>query len=365
MPGLLCGNVNTVCSKQITSVQTMAKKILFIGGSLNQTTILHSIAAHLTECECYFSPFYCDGVLRYAQKKGLLDFTPLGGRHRQMTFDFLQAAGAAIDERGLLHDYDLVVTSSDLIVQKNIRKKKLILVQEGMTDPENFMYYLVRGLGLPRFLASTSTTGLSLAYDRFCVASEGYREFFVRKGIPAHRIVVTGLPNFDNLIQFTQNDFPYRDYVLVATSDARETMKMDNRIRFLKRSVRLADGRPMIFKLHPNENRERAQKEIARYAPDARVIATGDIRPMIANCAALITQYSTVVYVGLALGKEVHSYFDLQTLKRLAPIQNGGQSGRHIATVCRSLLDAPKFFPLTGRARFANTLSRISRRLAL
>jgi hypothetical protein len=53
----------------------------------------------------------------------------------------------------------------------------------------------------------------------------------------------------------------------------------------------------------------------------------------------LITQYSSVVYIGLALGKEVHSYFDLEMLRLLAPIQNGGTSGQNIAQVCREILE--------------------------
>jgi len=68
---------------------------------------------------------------------------------------------------------------------------------------------------------------------------------------------------------------------------------------------------------------------------------------MIANCDALITQYSSVVYIGLALGKEVHSYFDVEKLKRLTPLQNGGTSGRNIAQVCRGLLE--------GRFSYANS----------
>ena len=49
--------------------------------------------------------------------------------------------------------YDLVVTCSDLVVPKNIRHGRVVLVQEGMTDPENMAYYLVKYLGLPRYLA--------------------------------------------------------------------------------------------------------------------------------------------------------------------------------------------------------------------
>jgi hypothetical protein len=43
-----------------------------------------------------------------------------------------------------------------------------------------------------------------------------------------------------------------------------------------------------------------------------------------------------VVYTGIALGKKVHSWFDVDELKKLAPIQNGGISAQKIAQVCRA-----------------------------
>jgi hypothetical protein len=58
---------------------------------------------------------------------------------------------------------------------------------------------------------------------------------------------------------------------------------------------------------------------------------------MIANCDVLVTQYSSVVFVGLALGKECHSYFDLGDLRELLPIQNGGTSAAAIARVCEEV----------------------------
>jgi hypothetical protein len=68
------------------------------------------------------------------------------------------------------------------------------------------------------------------------------------------------------------------------------------------------------------------------------IYRTGNTNHMIANCAELITQYSTVVYVGLALGKKVHSYFKLSELMRLAPLQNGGNSALTIANICKGFL---------------------------
>jgi hypothetical protein len=45
-----------------------------------------------------------------------------------------------------------------------------------------------------------------------------------------------------------------------------------------------------------------------------------------------------VVYTGIALGKKVHSLFDVNELKRLAPIQNNGVSAKNIAAICRGYL---------------------------
>jgi hypothetical protein len=201
-----------------------------------------------------------------------------------------------------------------------------------MTDPENLMFYLAKYLGFPRYLASTSTTGLSDAYKLFFVASEGYKKLFIKKGVNPNKIIVTGIPNFDNVDKLLQNDFPLKNYVLVATSDSRETFKYENRKKFIQESLKIAGGRQLIFKLHPNENIKRATKEINKYAPHALVYSEENIDHMIANCDVLITKYSSVVYIGIALGKEVYSYFNIDTLKELSPIQNNGSSAEIIAS---------------------------------
>jgi len=41
----------------------MKTNILLICGSLNQTTMMHKIFAQLTEFNCYFTPFYADGLI--------------------------------------------------------------------------------------------------------------------------------------------------------------------------------------------------------------------------------------------------------------------------------------------------------------
>lgn len=318
----------------------MKKKILFIGGSLNQTTMMHQISTHLQDYDCYFSPYYSDGFVGRLAKKGFLNFTILGGNFKKQTEEYLKHHSLHVDYKGVNNEYDLVYTCADLIVPENIRNKKLILVQEGMTDPENFSYYLVKYFNFPRWAASTSAMGMSNLYDIFCVASEGYKELFVRKGAKGDRIVVTGIPNFDNANQFLNNDFPHKNYVLVATSDMRETFKYENRKKFINDCVKIANGKQLIFKLHPNEKYERAKREIDKYAPGALVFQDGNTNHMIANCDVLITKYSSVVYIGMALCKEVHSYISMDELKKLTPIQNNGTSAERIARIGRQFIES-------------------------
>lgn len=314
------------------------KKILFVGGSLNQTMMMHAISKFFVDCTCFFTPFYTDGFKDFLVQQGLLDFTILAGKFRQSTESYLHQHRLQIDYKGLNHTYDMVFLCQDLIVPSNIRNTKVILVQEGMTDPENLFYYLVKSLKLPRWMANTSATGLSDVYDLFFVASEGYRKFFTSKGVNPEKIRVTGIPNFDNAKQLLHNNFPYKDFVLVATSDRRETFNYENRRQFIEKARLIAKGRQLIFKLHPNEKIERAIKEIEQYAAGALVFTSGNIGEMIANCSALITKYSSVVYLGIALDKEVYSDFDIQTLRDLCPMQNGGTSAAQIAKISRDLL---------------------------
>ena len=313
--------------------------ILFICGSLNQTTQMHAIARNLSEDNnCYFTPYYGDGIEKLFAKMGLLNFTVLGGRHKRETEEYFSRHNLQVDPRGGSRQYDLVVTCSDLLVQKNIRNKRVVLVQEGITEPESLMFHLVKWLKLPRYLANTSTNGLSNQYDKFCVASKGYADLFVRKGVHEGKLVVTGIPNFDNIKTAKGNDFQIRGHVLVATSPLRETFRFDARRAFIRKCNAIAGRRTMVFKLHPLEDIKRATREINKYAPRALVFAHGNINPMIANADVVITQQSTCTYVALALGKEVYSNLNLEELKRLMPIQNNGASAIWIARICERTL---------------------------
>jgi len=314
-------------------------RALFICGSMNQTTQMHQIAQQLIECDCFFTTYYDDGYPATLKRLRLAESTPLGYKLSTRALAYLQRHNLPLDQAGRNGPYDLVVTCSDLLVPNNILRSPIVLVQEGMTDPEGLFYRIWRRhRWFPRWLAGTAVTGLSDKYTLFCVASDGYKRQFVSKGANADKIVVTGIPNFDNCRRFLDNTFPLRDYVLVCTSDIRETFGRENRKALIRNAVRIANGRTLIFKLHPNERVGRATREIERLAPAARVYATGPTEEMIANCSVLITRVSSTVYVGLALGKEVYSDFDVEDLRQKTPIQTGA-AAEAIAAACRRLMN--------------------------
>ena len=317
-------------------------KILFIGGSLNQTTIMHKISKELPEFDAYFTPYYASGPLWLMTKLKMLEFTIMGGTFKKDTLKYIEENNLKLDYEGKNNDYDLVFISQDLVVPKNIRKIKTILVQEGMTDPPDWRYHVTRFLGLPRWCASTSMTGLSHQYDYFCVASEGFKEQFIDRGINPNKIRVTGIPNFDDFEKLNKLEFEHKNFVLVATSDVRETKKYENRKKFIKNAQKIANGRKLIFKLHPNELVKKRTSEIYKYAPEALVYHGVSIDPLIANCDALITRFSSTIFPALALGKEVYSDIDVEEIKKLKPLQNNGTSAKAIAEIGRELLASNK-----------------------
>lgn len=328
------------------------KKILLITGSPNQTSQMHQIASHLEhDYDCFFTQLYPDTPWeKLALWANLMEKTIMSGHFKEKADRYLREHNLRVDYMGKQNRYDLAVLCSDLIVPRKLRKGKTIWVQEGMTDEVTpWARFVQKSRIIPRYFAmSTALNGSSNLCDLYCVASEGYKDYFTNMGTARDKIMVTGMPNFDNVRLHRNNDFPHRNYVMVATSDIRECFRHDDRIGFLHKCKQIVAGRPVIFKLHPNEVRERAIGEIKSvFGDDARIYTEGNSNDMIANCCELITQYSTLVYVGIALDKKVHSYFDLDMLYRLAPVQNGGTSALQIAELCRRFIhfdgDGPAF----------------------
>jgi hypothetical protein len=302
--------------------------------------MLHKIAEQLPDCEPWFTPYYCNdfGFVDILRRMRLLEFAIIGYEYRRRCLRYCEEHGLAVDVGGRRNRYDLVVTCSDVVVPRNVAGTPLIGIQEGMVDPPLFWYRMRKRMPfLPRWAAGTACTGLSGRYVRYCVASDGYRQDFLARGAPADRLVVTGLPNFDDFRGHVRPGHWLEGHVLACTSDGRECLRRDNRRRFIEWCLAIAGDRPLVFKFHPNERMSRAVAEVRRWAPRASVITEGSGEELAANCAELVTEWSTLAYVGLALGKPTHSYRDLDHHRRMIPLQHG-RGATNIADVCRDVL---------------------------
>jgi hypothetical protein len=110
-----------------------------------------------------------DEILR---RLGLMEFT-ISGNKLAAAAEVSSGSWPRHRLPGKNRPYDLVVTCSDVYLQKNIRNNRIVLVQEGITDPESMMFHLVKRL---RFLplwwrvhrrpVSAMRTGLSASQAR-------------------------------------------------------------------------------------------------------------------------------------------------------------------------------------------------------
>ena len=113
---------------------------------------MHQVARELPEHEHAFTPYYCDGLLERARRRGLAEFTVAGEKLAGRCFNYLRREGLDVDYRGRRGPYDLVVSCSDLVVQGNLRGTPLVVVQEGILDPEGWEYRLWRRAPVPAAL---------------------------------------------------------------------------------------------------------------------------------------------------------------------------------------------------------------------
>jgi len=70
-----------------SQAQASHARVLFICGTLNQTTQLHAVAQQLAQHQALFTPFYAQGVVAWAGRSGLLDRTILGEPLRARCLD--------------------------------------------------------------------------------------------------------------------------------------------------------------------------------------------------------------------------------------------------------------------------------------
>jgi len=317
-----------------------------LGGSRNQTSQLHQIALHLeNDYNIFYSQVFGEGFLyKTAAEIGFFDNTVLGrdSSFTKASQQYIKANNLNYDYRGKSKGikYDLALLSTDMIVPKSFHKIKTVWIQEGMIDPITNFGRLVKKLGLPAYTtASTALNGTSNSADLYFAMSHGYKEYFQTYGTEGNKILVTGVPNFDNIHSLLNTTYKESGFVLVATSDIRELGGNDDRVFLIREAIRIANGKKLIFKPHPNENIQRAVTEIKSLAPDATVITEPIIDILIAHCDTLITQYSSCVYQGLVLGKKVYSYFPIEELEAKKPIQNNGKSGEIIAGIIKEFME--------------------------
>lgn len=321
------------------------KRIIFMIGSPNQTLQMFKIYEHLKDkYDCYFTQIFSNHPLYpIVAKTGLFNKTILSGRFKELADKFLIDHHLKNDYKTKVYNnsYDLAVVCTDLFITKVLLRTKTIFIQEGMTDPMTWWNRVVNFMGWEGYLGfNTALNGGNNKCDIYCVASERYAEDMSKLGTPKEKFVVTGIPNYDGAASFLENNFPLKDYVLVCSSDLRETGRIHNRRKFIKKCLEIAQGRQLVWKLHPNENYERAAREIREEAgEDVPIYLDGPTESMIANCSELITQYSSVVYIGLALGKKCHSYFPLDEIKAKTPVQTGGRSAKIIADLCDTYIN--------------------------
>jgi hypothetical protein len=91
------------------------RRILFICGSINQTTRMHQIAEHLGDHDTFFIPYFADGFAEFLRRLELAEFTILGDKLRQRGLDYLESHRLPLDRRGARGAYDLVVTCAETV----------------------------------------------------------------------------------------------------------------------------------------------------------------------------------------------------------------------------------------------------------
>src|SRR6202012_5055514 len=129
----------------------MRKKILFITGSINQTSQMHQISHFLPDYDCWFSQVFSETrISKFLEKyTNIIEGTVMSEQCRENSEKYLRERGMQIDYKAARNKYNLVVFCSDMVVPANIRQPKTIWVQEGMIDKLTLVSRIVKALGLP------------------------------------------------------------------------------------------------------------------------------------------------------------------------------------------------------------------------
>src|ERR1700749_455225 len=106
----------------------MKNKILFITGSLNQTSQMHQICRFQPEFDCWFSQVFSDSQTSdfLLKRTTVLNETVMAGQFRESTEKYLRQHGLQIDYKALKNKYEMVVFCSDMVVPPRLRHAKTL-----------------------------------------------------------------------------------------------------------------------------------------------------------------------------------------------------------------------------------------------
>ena len=208
--------------------------------------------------------------------------------------------------------YDLVVDLLDVFLQKNIAATDRSR-SGAITDPEDDNFRLVAA---PLAHSRSGPRDGPRRLPRLCVASDRSRS--VRRqgqggGDRGHR------RSTSTTATLSRQHFPHRDFVLVYTSIAAGSPPWR---RSKSRSSSMRSGARDDLQVPPQRRPRASGGGSESVCTGCPIFTTGSAEAMIANCDVLITRYSSTVFVGLALGKETHSDYPMDELRRLQPVQN-------------------------------------------
>jgi hypothetical protein len=189
---------------------------------------------------------------------------------------------------------------------------------------------------------------VKLISDKMAVWGKVFKDAFVKLGIKSKKVVVTGNPRFDILINlkksFNKESFkkdkkisPDKKVLLVATGPLSYKSYEDNWNEIIEEMVifyqtlgRIIEKTPdlqIIFKPHPRDNFE-FFRDIVREVPNSIVFGKEiDTYELVCACDVLITKNSTVGFEAMVLEKPVICFDFIGRLERNEYVSSGAAIG--------------------------------------
>jgi hypothetical protein len=201
-----------------------------------------------------------------------------------------------------------------------------VIVSIDVADPRTRIYTLLgRALGIPTVQVQAGPVGPETVEWRFLqddiVAAQGdaSRDVFISHGVPPEKILVTGSPRYDGLVDATDREIgalrerfaiPQGNRIVVLASCPTYITDISGDkqlLRAMKKAMFTAmatvTGVSLIVKPHPLENVAETRALVSDVSRVSFAESGEDIRALIRACDALFTFGSTVTFDALVLGK--------------------------------------------------------------